>query len=101
MHYRPLAAHAPCVTGWSGRGTREDMVLQTKTPSRVELVKRAADVVPLLRERSLWIDENRRLPDDVIAALEDSGLLKMQLPVQYGGYESDARSLVDVHAELA
>ncbi|MCC8245907.1 acyl-CoA dehydrogenase family protein [Saccharothrix luteola] len=77
------------------------MVLQTKTPSRVELVKRAADVVPLLRERSLWIDENRRLPDDVIAALEDSGLLKMQLPTQYGGYESDARSLVDVHAELA
>jgi alkylation response protein AidB-like acyl-CoA dehydrogenase len=76
-------------------------MLQTKAPTREELVGRASELVPLLRSRSLWIDEHRRLPDDVIEALADSGILKMQAPSQYGGYESDARTLVDVHAELA
>ncbi|MFI5500836.1 acyl-CoA dehydrogenase family protein [Nocardia asteroides] len=70
-------------------------------PSRTELVERAAKLAPLLRSRARWIDENRRLPDDVIAAVEDSGLLKMQVPAQYGGYESGTRDFVDVLAEVA
>jgi alkylation response protein AidB-like acyl-CoA dehydrogenase len=70
-------------------------------PSRDELVDAAAKLVPLLRSRALWIDEHRRLPDDVIEAIEDSGLLKMQVPAQYGGYESDIRAYVDVLAEVA
>lgn len=74
---------------------------RTTIPTRRELVGRAAELVPLLRERSLWIDEHRRLPEDVIDALEESGILRMQAPVQYGGYESDPATLVDVHAELA
>jgi 3-hydroxy-9,10-secoandrosta-1,3,5(10)-triene-9,17-dione monooxygenase len=72
-----------------------------KSPTREELVARAAEVVPLLRARARWIDEHRRLPEDVIEALDDSGLFKMRVPSQYGGYESDARTLVDVHGELA
>ena len=76
-------------------------MLETKTPTREELVSRATDLVPLLRSRARWMDEHRRLPDDVIQALEGSGLLKMRLPIQYGGYESDARTLIDVHGELA
>ncbi|GHE95842.1 acyl-CoA dehydrogenase family protein [Streptomyces fumanus] len=70
-------------------------------PTRDELVAAAAKLVPLLRARSLWIDEHRRLPPDVVTALEDSGLLRMQIPAQYGGYESDARTFVDVLAEIA
>lgn len=74
---------------------------QTKIPTRDELVQRAAALVPLLRERSQWIDDHRRLPEDVIRAIEESGLLMMRVPTQKGGYESDARTLLDVHAELA
>ncbi|MEU4654924.1 acyl-CoA dehydrogenase family protein [Streptomyces sp. NPDC023723] len=69
-------------------------------PTRDELVGAAAKLVPLLRSRSVWIDEHRRLPQDVVAAIEESGLLKMQVPAQYGGYESDARTFVDVLAEI-
>jgi alkylation response protein AidB-like acyl-CoA dehydrogenase len=76
-------------------------MVQTRVPTREELVRRAADLVPLLRERSLEIDAARRLPPDVLQAVVDSGLLRMRAPRQYGGYESDARTLVDVHAELA
>ncbi|MGW4461163.1 acyl-CoA dehydrogenase family protein [Micromonospora sp. NPDC004704] len=74
---------------------------QTVAPTREELVRRASSLVPLLRERSGWIDDNRRLPDDVIRAFEESGLLRMRVPTQYGGFESDARTLIDVHAEIA
>lgn len=73
----------------------------TTAPTRDELVAAAAKLVPLLRARSLWIDEHRRLPQDVVTAIEDSGLLRMQIPAQYGGYESDARAFVDVLAEVA
>ncbi|WP_328445666.1 acyl-CoA dehydrogenase family protein [Streptomyces sp. NBC_00386] len=69
-------------------------------PTRDELVDAAAKLVPLLRSRALWIDEHRRLPQDVVTAIEDSGLLRMQVPAQYGGHESDARTFVDVLAEI-
>jgi 3-hydroxy-9,10-secoandrosta-1,3,5(10)-triene-9,17-dione monooxygenase len=75
--------------------------MSTTAPTRDDLVEAAAKLVPLLRSRALWIDENRRLPQDVIEAIEASGLLKMQVPTQYGGYESDARAFIDVLAETA
>ncbi|MCZ0983334.1 acyl-CoA dehydrogenase family protein [Streptomyces diastatochromogenes] len=73
----------------------------TTVPTRDELVDAAAKLVPLLRERALWIDEHRRLPSDVIEAIEAAGLFRMQVPAQYGGYESDARTHIDVLAEVA
>ncbi len=76
-------------------------MLETLSPTREELVRRAADLVPLLRDRAPQIEQRRRLPEDVVEAIEDSGLLRMRAPAQYGGYESDARTLIDVHAELA
>lgn len=72
----------------------------TTAPTRDELVGAAAKLVPLLRSRALWIDEHRRLPQDVVTAIEESGLLRMQVPAQYGGHESDARTFVDVLAEI-
>ncbi|WP_245205217.1 acyl-CoA dehydrogenase family protein [Kitasatospora sp. RG8] len=75
--------------------------MSTTVPTRGDLVEAAGKLVPLLRSRALWIDENRRLPPDVIEAVEESGLLRMQVPAQYGGYESDVRSFVDVLAEVA
>jgi 3-hydroxy-9,10-secoandrosta-1,3,5(10)-triene-9,17-dione monooxygenase len=71
-----------------------------QAPSRDELVRRASELVPLLREHALWMDENRRIHADVIDALTDSGILKMRVPVRYGGYESDMGTVVEVLAEL-
>ncbi|WP_280249068.1 acyl-CoA dehydrogenase family protein [Nocardia abscessus] len=75
--------------------------MPASSPSRAELVEHAAKLAPLLRSRAQWIDENRRLPDDVIAAVEESSLLRMQVPAQYGGYESNVRDFVEVLAEIA
>jgi alkylation response protein AidB-like acyl-CoA dehydrogenase len=72
----------------------------TQAPPKEELVRRASELVPLLREKALWMDENRRIHDDVIDAITDAGILKMRVPLRYGGYESDMGTVVDVLAEL-
>ncbi|GGZ48859.1 acyl-CoA dehydrogenase [Streptomyces inusitatus] len=74
--------------------------MATDTPSRTELVRRAAELVPLLQKNAPTAEEDRSLPEDTVAALADSGLLKMRVPVQHGGYESDMRTVVEVLAEL-
>jgi 3-hydroxy-9,10-secoandrosta-1,3,5(10)-triene-9,17-dione monooxygenase len=79
---------------------REKLMSVTQAPTREDLVHRAADLVPLIRDKAVWMDENRRMHDDVIAALTDAGLLKMRVPVRYGGFESDMTTLADVIAEL-
>ena len=73
---------------------------KTQAPPRDELVRRASALVPLLREKSLWMEEKRRIHDDVIDAITNAGILKMRVPVRYGGYESDMGTVVDVLAEL-
>lgn len=69
-------------------------------PPRAELVRRAAELVPLLRNHARWAEEHRRLPDEVVQALTEAGFLRMRMPVRYGGYESDMATTVDVISEL-
>jgi alkylation response protein AidB-like acyl-CoA dehydrogenase len=71
-----------------------------QAPAKDELVHRASELVGLLRERAVWMDDNRRLHDEVIEALTEAGILKMRVPVRYGGYESDMETVVSVLAEL-
>ncbi|MEU8261682.1 acyl-CoA dehydrogenase family protein [Micromonospora sp. NPDC048999] len=76
------------------------MVLETQAPPRSDLVARASELIPLLQRHARWHEENRRLHDEVIAALTASGILRMRIPHRFGGYESDARTVLDVLAEL-
>ncbi|MFE9656591.1 acyl-CoA dehydrogenase family protein [Micromonospora sp. NPDC006431] len=71
------------------------------TPSRTELVGRAAELGKLLRANALAAEQQRRLTDETLAALSGSGLLRMRVPQRYGGYESDMRTVAEVVAELA
>jgi alkylation response protein AidB-like acyl-CoA dehydrogenase len=75
--------------------------IQRDTPSREELVQRAADLIPLLRKNAPQADRERRLPEENLDALEESGLLRMTRPRRYGGYEIDARTKYEVLSELA
>lgn len=69
-------------------------------PTRAELVRRASEVVPVLQKYASWGEENRRLADETVEAITDAGLLRMRVPLRYGGYESDMRTVVEVLAEL-
>lgn len=72
----------------------------TQAPPQVELVQRAADLIPLLRSHTAWTEQNRRLHEESIEALANAGIFRMRTPVRYGGYESDARTVVDVLGQL-
>lgn len=69
-------------------------------PTREQLVSKASDLKPLLRKHASWAEENRRLHDETIDALADAGVFKLRRPKQYGGYEADNRTLVDVGTAL-
>lgn len=73
----------------------------TKVPARAELVGRATDLVDLIRKHAMWQEEHRVLHEEVLQAVLDAGLLKMRVPLRYGGYESDVRTVCEVVAELA
>lgn len=68
---------------------------------RDELIARAKALVPALRERSSVVQAERRLPPETVADLKQSGLLNMTRPREFGGYEADQQTQIDVVAELA
>jgi alkylation response protein AidB-like acyl-CoA dehydrogenase len=72
----------------------------TDIPTREQLVSRAAELVPALRAKAVWAEENRRLHEESIEALADAGIFKLRVPKRYGGYEADTRTLVEVASEL-
>lgn len=72
-----------------------------EAPPRAELVSRATDLVPLIRQHVPWQEEHSVLHEETIQAMADAGLLKMRIPARYGGTAPDLRTVVDVVAELA
>ncbi len=74
--------------------------MPTDIPTREQLVSRAAELVPTLRAKALWAEENRRLHEESIEALADAGVFRLRTPKRYGGYEADTRTLVEVASEL-
>lgn len=75
-------------------------MLTADIPTRAHLVRRAAELAPLLRKNAAQAEEDRRLQDETIEALAEAGLFRLRVPKRYGGYEADTRTLVEVAAEL-
>ncbi|MGA4844406.1 acyl-CoA dehydrogenase family protein [Streptomyces sp. G45] len=72
----------------------------TGTPTREQLVSKASALATTVREHADWSEENRRIHDDTVQALADAGVFRMRAPAQYGGLQSDTRTLCDVATEL-
>ncbi|MBT2209282.1 acyl-CoA dehydrogenase family protein [Actinomadura sp. NEAU-AAG7] len=66
-----------------------------------ELSHRVAQALPALRAHAEWADENRRLHEDALDALAESGALRMRVPARHGGLETDYAALQQVIAEIA
>src|ERR1700734_705342 len=80
--------------------TKETSVEVVKDQSHAELVKRVADIAPVLRANAQWGDQHQRLADEVVDAMIGAGVLRMLVPAYYGGYESDMETGVDVGLRL-
>lgn len=73
----------------------------TQAPPATELVRRATELVPLLRRHAAWAEEHRRMHDEALEAIVDAGFCRLRVPARYGGYECDAQTITSVAAELA
>lgn len=73
---------------------------QQTLPTREELVARAAELQPLLREHAAAGEMNRRQADEVIDALTDAGLFRLMKPSRFGGYGGSLRTVLEVTEAL-
>jgi len=76
-------------------------VPKTSDPTEAELLQRARDLLPSLRERAAEADRVRSVPAATIADIQAAGLLKILQPKRYGGYEMSPRVFFDVQMTLA
>ena len=65
-----------------------------------ELIGRARELRPLLRERAPQFDANRRICDDVFKELTNAGFWEMASPRRWGGLGTSATAMARVGAEL-
>ncbi|GDY60412.1 hypothetical protein SVIO_110350 [Streptomyces violaceusniger] len=65
------------------------------------LVRRASELVPLIRERAEQTSQARRVVPDVVKALEGAGLFKLFVPKRYGGHQANMNTAVQTIAEVA
>src|SRR5262245_53980534 len=61
---------------------------------------RAAAIRPILERNAEATDAQRRLADENVQALLDSGLCRLMVPARFGGYQTSIRTYVDVMAEI-
>lgn len=66
-----------------------------------ELLRRASELVPVLKERAAHTEELRRIPDETVHDLLSSGLHRIAVPKRYGGLDVGYDLTLDVGAELA
>ncbi len=66
------------------------------TAERGDLIERARALVPALRERAAAANAGRRVPDETIAALKRSGLLRLLQPATLGGLERDYADFIEI-----
>jgi len=78
------------------------MTIQSKqeTVSAEELIRRARDLVPFLRERADQVEKDRMVLKENIEALREAGLFKITQPAQWGGYEMDLEVFCQVLMEI-
>lgn len=69
--------------------------------SREALVRRAGELAPAFAARALSTEQARRVPDESLRELHESGLLRLLQPARVGGLERDFGTFVEVTEELA
>ena len=71
-----------------------------ETLTAVELLGRASELIPVLKERAARTEELRRVPDETVKDLLSSGLYRVGVPKRVGGLDLDYGLVLDVAAEL-
>jgi alkylation response protein AidB-like acyl-CoA dehydrogenase len=70
------------------------------TATREELIGRARDLVPALKQRAERAEELRQIPVETVQDLAAAGLLRVANPQRYGGPDDDIDLLQEITLEL-
>lgn len=70
-------------------------------PTREQLVARAAEMFPRLRERAAACEADNKVADATIAEFQEAGFFKILQPRRFGGYEMDVETFYDVQMKVA
>jgi len=73
------------------------MAIEEKALGRDEALRRAADLLPRIRERAPEAERLRQVPQATIDDLRAAGLIRVANPARYGGYGND----MDLYFEVA
>jgi len=76
------------------------VTLLSDVPDRDALLARAASLRSLLERSAERTDAARRLPDEVVQALRESGMCALMVPKRFGGLQTSVRTYIDVMSEL-
>lgn len=77
-----------------------DEVNKSQDLSPKELMKRAADLVPILRSRAAQTEQLRRIPDESLRDILSSGLHLIGVPRRFGGLDVDYGLMLETGVEL-
>lgn len=66
-----------------------------------QLLARVSALVPTLRERAPQTETLRRAPEENIRDLDDAGVFRAAIPVEYGGYALTPPQLLRIIAEIS
>ena len=66
-----------------------------------EAIERALTIVPVAKRNAAAAEELRRMPEENIRAILDSGLMPLMRPRMFGGYEGDWMTQIDCVSEVA
>jgi 3-hydroxy-9,10-secoandrosta-1,3,5(10)-triene-9,17-dione monooxygenase len=61
---------------------------------------RARAILPTLRERAVYAEQLRRLPDETVKEFQEAGFFRALQPQRYGGYELDPGTFYQAVIEL-
>jgi alkylation response protein AidB-like acyl-CoA dehydrogenase len=76
-------------------------VTREECERRADLVERASKLVPLLAANAQRTEDERRVVDENIAAIQEAGLFSIMQPKRFGGLQVDFRTKLEVSRELA
>jgi alkylation response protein AidB-like acyl-CoA dehydrogenase len=76
------------------------MAIEQDVVSREDLVKRAADLVPVLKARAAETEKARQIPPETVSDLKGAGLFRIPTPEKYGGYSHEIDLMFEVAMQI-
>ena len=78
-----------------------DAAAPASTETARAVLDRVRALVPTLQDRAVEAEALRRVPDESIRELDEAGVFKMTVPVEYGGYALLPSQIAPVLSEIA